>query len=102
MTALDLPRFTDEQMWTARSQAIRNVADLVTRARITETDGHTRVTRLAHWSLNTEAVNAEWEQLIDAEKRLARIRSDGGGRDDELAADWDAIHAIKRLAGPRP
>jgi hypothetical protein len=105
MTALDLPRFTDEQLRNVRCDSIRRVAELVTRQRITETDGHARVTRLAHWTLDTENINAAWEQLIEAERRIAHIRSGPADRDRddrELQADWDAIHAVKRLAGPRP
>lgn len=108
MTALDLPRFTDEQHWTVRCDSIRRVAELVVHERITEADGHARATRLAHWNLEPEQINDRWEQLLEAEKRINHIRSDmfdpaDGWRDDlELAADWDAYNAVKTLAGPKP
>jgi hypothetical protein len=110
MTELDLPRFTSLDLWLARSSGIRNVADLVVRQRLTDAEGHARVARLARFNLTltAEDINAAWEQLVEAEKRLAHIRSDmwdpaEGWRDDlELAADWDAINAVKKLAGKRP
>jgi hypothetical protein len=110
VTALDLPRFSAGDVWLARTDAIRHVADLVIHQRITDDDGHARITRLTRFNvdLDTEQLNDAWEQLIEAERRIAHIRSDDfdpteGWRDDlELAADWDAINAVKKLAGPRP
>jgi hypothetical protein len=107
MTALDLPRFSAGDVWLARTDAIRHVADLVIHQRITDDDGHARITRLTG-ALEPEARNDAWEQLVEAEKRIAHIRSGDfdpaeGWRDDlELAADWDAINAVKKLAGSRP
>lgn len=110
MTALDLPRFSPGDFWLVRTDAIRHVAGLVIHGRITDDDGHARVTRLTRFNLDldTETRNDAWEQLTKAERSLAHIRSNDfdpteGWRDDlELAADADAITAIKRLAGSRP
>jgi hypothetical protein len=107
MTAVDLPRFSAADRWLARTDAIRCVAELVVHQRITDNDGHARVTRLTR-ALEDETRNDAWEQLTEAVRRLNHIRSDmwdpaEGWRDDlELAADTDARHALERLAGPRP
>jgi hypothetical protein len=107
MTAVDLPRFSAVDLWLARTDAIRHVAELVIHQRITDNDGHARVTRLTG-SLEDETRNDAWEQLTEAVRRLNHIRSDmfdppDGWRDDlELAADADARNAVARLAGPRP
>jgi hypothetical protein len=107
MTAVDLPRFSAADLWLARTDAIRHVAELVVHQRITDDDGHARVTRLTG-NLDDETRNDAWEQLTEAEKRLNHIRSDDwdpteGWRDDlELQADADARNAIEKLAGPRP
>jgi hypothetical protein len=107
MTAVDLPRFSAADLRLARTDAIRYVAELVIHQRITDDDGHARVTRLTG-NLDDETRNDAWEQLTEAVRRLNHIRSDmfdpaEGWRDDlELQADVDARNALERLAGPRP
>lgn len=108
-TATELPRFSDSDLYTARFEALRNVAELENREAITPDEANRRVERLTrHRDLTPEAREQAYEQLREAELRLAHIRGDmfdpcDGDRDSlELDADHDAINAVRKLIGHRP
>ena len=109
-TERERPRISDLEAWLVRSEAIRRVAELENNGKITEAEADRRVERLTRHTPDLDDIAREnaYEQLREALKRLAHIRSDmfdpaDGWRDElDLDADYDAICAIKKLAGPRP
>jgi hypothetical protein len=112
--ALDVPRFSDADLWIARYDAIRHVAHLELNEAITEDEADQRIGRLTRFNhtLTVEDRNATYEILKDALHRLSCLNMPGGcpchdfndidQRNAELDADADAHYAIKKLAGERP
>jgi hypothetical protein len=96
-----LPRGIDR---TAAYECIRHTATLEINGHITPDEADRRIARHADKTLTVEARNEAYEQLKDALRRLSCLQMPGGGRDAnaELAADYDAHNAVKRLAGPKP